>query len=175
LTAEWGSPLQRITLPFIAFKSWERVFTGMTKYSTKRFAVTIFFLGLFALGFLILDEFEIELPLNSVACNYSSTEIWLTVTESGFKKANSLPPGDCTSLLTQDAEAIWGQDCSTDPCGYQAWKVGAGRFEVYDDADSPTGFVLRIKGWGAAGTSPAIGPSRTFPRWAILLSAEMEP
>lgn len=104
---------------------------------------------LIAIGIFILDEMETELSLNSVACNYSSTGIWLTITESGNKKAYSLPPGGCTDFFQQDAEAIWGSDCSAGPCQYQAWKVGAGRFTVENGGDASSGTPLQIRGWGA--------------------------
>ena len=99
-------------------------------------------LGLIALYFLARQEMTIS--RNGGVCNYSSVSIWLTVTESGRQRAYSLPSGSCTNLHAQDAEAIWGRTCDTDPCTYQAWKVGAGRFDVYNDAGS----ILRIKGWG---------------------------
>lgn len=82
-------------------------------------------------------------------CNYSSIPVWLTLTESGRQKAFSLPAGQCTHVITQDAEAIWGKDCHMDPCQYQAWKISAGRFEIYDRGDSASGFILQIQGWGA--------------------------
>ena len=101
------------------------------------------------LGFFILEESEVEVSINGVLCNHSSTGIWLTVSEGERISTYSLSPGQCTDFFTQDAEAIWGRDCSTDPCNYQAWKLRAGRFAVYDDGDSASGVVLRIKGWGA--------------------------
>jgi hypothetical protein len=84
---------------------------------------------------------------NGEVCNYSSHPVWLTLTESGRQQAYSLSPGNCTDISTQDAEAIWGKICNADPCSYQAWKVGAGHFGIFDD-ESSAGFLLRIKGWG---------------------------
>lgn len=104
------------------------------------------FLGFLALGFLVFDE--IDLSVNGRVCNHSSIPVWLTLTESGRQKAYSLPAGQCTNLFKQDAEAIWGKDCHTAPCEYQAWKVSAGRFDV-ETVDATSGSVLRIKGWGA--------------------------
>jgi hypothetical protein len=90
----------------------------------------------------------IGILLHGEVCNYSSTNVWLTVSEAGMQTPSLLAPGECTNFLTQDAEAIWGNDCRTEPCRPQAWKVSAGRFRVYDDGP-PTQTVLRIDGWGA--------------------------
>lgn len=112
----------------------------------KRYFACLFLIPI-ALGLVAFCLFMMGALLVSVhggVCNYSSIPVWLTITESGRQKAFSLPPGQCTHVLTQDAEAIWGKDCHTDPCQYQAWKISAGRFEVYDTSDS----VLQIKGWG---------------------------
>lgn len=109
-----------------------------------KLVITTCFLGFLAFGFLALDE--IDLSFNGRVCNRSSISVWLTITESGKKKAYSLPPGQCTQLFKQDAEAIWGKNCKMIPCEYQAWKVGAGRFEI-ENGDSVS--VLQIKGWGA--------------------------
>jgi hypothetical protein len=120
---------------------------------TKRFTdllmlpITLGVLGLMAMGLFAMQTMTIS--LNGRVCNESSSPIWLTVTELGRQKAYSLPPGDCTDVLTQDAEAIWGKNCETNPCKYQAWKVSAGRFDVDNDGASVFGSVLRIKGWGA--------------------------
>ena len=123
-------------------------FRDMKKHSRKVWGTTLL-VCLIALGIFILDEMETELSLNSVACNASPTQIWLTITESGNKKAFSLPPGTCTDFFTQDAEAIWGNDCSAGTCRYQAWKVGAGRFTVEPGGNSSSAVILQIKGWGA--------------------------
>ena len=118
----------------------------MAKRSTG-LLMTMIGLGLMALSLLSINA--IAVSLNGGVCNYSSGSIWLTVTESSRQKAYSLSPGHCTNVFTQDAEAIWGRNCHTDPCKYEAWKVGAGRFDVKDEGDSRLGSVLRIKGWGA--------------------------
>lgn len=107
----------------------------------------VFVLGFVGLLFPLLEE--INFQFNGVVCNYSSDSIWLTVTESGVMQAYMLNPHSCTHPLSQDAEAIWGRDCSSDPCQYQAWKLGAGIFEVSDDRSSSSGFRLRIWGLGA--------------------------
>jgi hypothetical protein len=118
----------------------------MKKLSSKLILVTIL-VAVTGLGFFILEESEVELSINGVLCNYSSTGIWLTMSEGERISTDSLAPGQCTDFFTQDAEAIWGKDCSADPCTYQAWKLRAGRFAVYDD--SASGAILRVKGWGA--------------------------
>jgi hypothetical protein len=120
----------------------------MRKLSTKLIIVTIL-VAVTGLGFFILEESETEISINGVLCNRSSTSAWLAVSEGERHSVYSLSPGHCTDFFKQDAEAIWGRDCSTDPCSYQAWKLGAGRFEVVDDPNSPSDSVLRIKGWGA--------------------------
>ena len=103
--------------------------------------------SLITLGFVTLQT--IMASRNGGVCNESSQIVWLTLTESGRQKAYSLPPGYCTHVFTQDAEAIWGRVCDTNPCRYQAWKVGAGHFEVADHGDSSVGSILVIRGWGA--------------------------
>lgn len=108
--------------------------------------MTLAALTLVALGFCGLQA--VILSLNGRVCNHSSIPVWLTLTESGRHKAYSLSPGQCTNLFKQDAEAIWGKDCHTTPCKYQAWKVSAGRFDV-ETGHSTSGSVLLIKGWGA--------------------------
>ena len=120
----------------------------LEKFSTKLFTITIFLIFL-GLGFLILEESETKVSINGIVCNHSSTVVWLAISEGERQRTYSLAPGQCTNFFKQDADAIWGRDCSTDPCNYQAWKLGAGRFGVYNDVDSASGFVLRIKGWGA--------------------------
>lgn len=102
-------------------------------------------LGAITLGLLTMHT--ITASLNGGVCNDSSNNIWLTVTESSRQKAYSLPPGHCTNVFTQDVEAIWGRDCNTDPCKYQAWKLGAGHFEVDNVDASSLGSVLLIRGW----------------------------
>jgi hypothetical protein len=119
----------------------------MTTQRAKDLFKTLAVLGILAIGVLALQGIGILLHGN--VCNYSSTDIWLTISESGWQKVHSLAPGQCTRGLTQDAEAIWGRDCSAHPCRYQAWKVRAGRFEVYEHKISSMGAVLRIDGWGA--------------------------
>lgn len=93
----------------------------------------------------------LKISLNGRVCNHSSVKVWLTVTQSGRQKAFVLMPGQCTDGSTQDAEAIWGSDCRANVCQYQAWKVGAGHYDVRDDGDSTSNPVLRIHGWGAGG------------------------
>jgi hypothetical protein len=109
--------------------------------------ITMIPLALVALSFFTLQV--ILTLLHGGVCNYSSTNLWLTVTESGRQKAYMLAPGHCTNVFKQDAEAIWGRDCNTDPCTYQAWKVGAGRFDINNDEDSHSDSILQINGWGA--------------------------
>jgi hypothetical protein len=120
----------------------------MKKLSTKLILVTVLVL-VTGLGFIILEESEIEVSINGVVCNHSSTGVWLTMSEGERTSTYSLAPGQCTNFFRQDTEAIWGKNCSTDSCSYQAWKLGAGRFTVYDDAEAHAGSVLRVKGWGA--------------------------
>jgi hypothetical protein len=119
----------------------------MKKLSTKLILITVL-LVVTGLGFIILEESETEVSINGVVCNHSSTGVWLAMSEGERTGTYSLAPGQCTNFFRQDVEAIWGKDCSTDPCSYQAWKLRAGRFTVYDDAVSASGSVLRIEGWG---------------------------
>jgi hypothetical protein len=120
----------------------------MQRLSTKLILVTVL-VAVTGLGFFMLEESETEISINGVVCNHSSTELWLALTEGERTGTFLLAPDQCTDFFKQDAEAIWASDCSTDPCWYQAWKLGAGRFTVYDDAESASGPVLQIKGWGA--------------------------
>jgi hypothetical protein len=116
-------------------------------------------LGLITLAFFTMETMTAS--LNGGVCNASSTNIWLTVTEASRQKAYLLSPGHCTNVFTQDAEAIWGKDCNTEPCKYQAWKLGAGHFEVENYGTSSLGSILLIRGWGA-GSRWRIAP--TWPR-----------
>ena len=116
------------------------------RLSTMLILVTIL-VAVTGLGFFILEASETEVSINGVACNHSSIGVWLTMSDRERTSTSSLAPGQCTNFFKQDAEAIWGRDCSTDPCQYQAWKLGAGRFSVVDDTNS-SGSVLRIRGWG---------------------------
>ena len=128
----------------------------------KRFArllIVLIPMGMMALCFLAMQTMTAS--LNGEVCNDSSSNIWLTVTESSRQKAYALPPGHCTNIFTQDAEAIWGRDCNADPCKYQAWKLGAGHFEVDNYGVSSLSSILLIKGWGA-GSRWHIAP--TWPR-----------
>jgi hypothetical protein len=118
------------------------------KLSTKLIFITIL-VAITGVGFLILEESEVNVSINGVVCNHSSTDVWLALSKGESTGTYSLAPDQCTNIFRQDVEAIWGKDCSTDSCRYQAWKLGAGRFTVYDDAESPAGSVLRISGWGA--------------------------
>ena len=120
----------------------------MQKLSTKLILVTVL-VAFTGLGFFMLEESEAQVSINGVLCNHSSTDVWLALTEGERTGAYSLAPGQCTNFFRQDAEAIWGRTCSTDPCSYQAWKLGAGHYSVYNDAPSASGLVLRIEGWGA--------------------------
>jgi len=120
----------------------------LAKPSTKVFTITIFLLFL-GLGFILLDESETNVSINGVVCNRSSIGVWLTMSKGERHSTYSLPPGQCTDFFKQDAEAIWGKDCSSAPCQYQAWKVSAGRFAVYATEDLSLDPVLRIEGWGA--------------------------
>ena len=119
----------------------------MMQRASPEFLKTLTMLGLLALAVLILQALGILLHGN--VCNYSSTDIWLTLSESGMQTPSQLAPGECTNFFTQDAEAIWGRDCHAGPCQHQAWKVSAGRFRVYDEENSSPETVLRIDGWGA--------------------------
>jgi hypothetical protein len=118
----------------------------MKKRSTKLFLILA---AVLVLTYIILEEIEVEVSINGVVCNHSSTGVWLAVSEGQRTRTSSLAPGQCTNFFREDVEAIWGKACSTDACGYQAWKLGAGRFVIYDDTTSPSGSVLRIEGWGA--------------------------
>jgi hypothetical protein len=118
----------------------------MKRRSTKLILVLA---AVLVLGFILLEESEIEVSINGVVCNHSSTGLWLAVSEGERTSTSSLAPGLCTNFFREDVEAIWGRDCDSDPCGYQAWKLGAGRFAVYNDGESPAGSVLRLRGWGA--------------------------
>ena len=124
-----------------------------------RLLVVIIPMGLIAFSFLTMQAMTAS--LNGGVCNHSSHTVWLTLTESRRQKAYSLSPGDCTNVFTQDAEAIWGRVCNTDACRYQAWKVGAGHFEVDDHGGSSVGSILVIRGWGA-GSRWRMAP--TWPR-----------
>lgn len=121
----------------------------MTKRLSAKLILITVLVAVTGLGFFILEESETEVSINGVVCNQSSTDVWLAMTEGERTGAYALAPGQCTNFFRQDAEAIWGRDCSTDPCSFQAWKLGAGRFTVDNDAESPAGSVLRISGWGA--------------------------
>jgi hypothetical protein len=120
----------------------------MKKLSTKLILITIL-VAVAGLGFLILEESEVNVSINGVACNYSSSDVWLAMSLGERTATYSLTPGQCTNMFRQDVEAIWGKDCSMDPCIYQAWKLGAGRFAIYNEAESAAGSMLRIRGWGA--------------------------
>ena len=120
----------------------------MKKLSTKLILITIL-VAVTGLGFLFLEESEVEVSINGVACNHSSSDVWLAMSLGERTATYSLAPGQCTNFFQQDVEAIWGKDCTTDPCSYQAWKLGAGRFAIYNDSASPASSVLRISGWGA--------------------------
>lgn len=102
-------------------------------------------MGVITFGFLAIQAMTAS--HNGGVCNESSHTVWLTLTESGRQKAYSLPPGQCTNVFIQDAEAIWGRDCKTTPCKYQAWKLGAGHFEVEDYEASSLDSILIIRGW----------------------------
>lgn len=119
----------------------------MNKLSTKLIVITIL-LAFLGAGFIFLEESETEVSINGVVCNHSSTSIWLAMSTGERTGTYSLAPGACTDFLTQDAEAIWGSDCSAGPCEYQAWKLRIGRYSVYEETGSPAGTVLRIRGWG---------------------------
>lgn len=105
--------------------------------------------AIMGLAYFILEETEVNVSINGVACNRSSNDVWLAMSLGERTATYSLTPGQCTNMFRQDVEAIWGKDCSTSPCSYQAWKLGAGRFAIYNDTKSPAGSVLRISGWGA--------------------------
>ena len=119
----------------------------LRKYSITLLIAAIL-VGLMGLAFTMVEEGAAEVSINGVVCNHSSTGVWLSVSEGERQKSYALAPDHCTNFFKQDAEAIWGNDCSFDPCHYQAWKVSLGRFDVEDEATS-TGSVLRIRGWGA--------------------------
>ena len=132
----------------------------MRNFSTKLFVLTVC-MGFMVLGFLMVEEGEANVSINGVVCNHSSSGVWLSVSEGERQKAYSLAPGRCTDFFTQDAEAICGRDCHTGFCQYQAWKVGAGRYDVYNNAGSSLSSILQIEGWGA-GSSWHI--TREWPR-----------
>lgn len=116
----------------------------MTARQSREVRTALITLGALALGFLTLQA--IGIALHGRVCNYSSAEVWLTISKSSQHESYPLARGACTNMLTQDAEAIWGLDCSSEPCRHRAWKVGAGHYAVYDDRGSS---VVRIDGWGA--------------------------
>lgn len=120
----------------------------MKNLYTKLILITIL-VAATGLGFFILEESEVEISINGVVCNHSSNDIWLVRSEGERTRTVSLASNQCTNFFREDVEAIWGRDCSVDPCSYQAWKLKAGRFTVYDEAQSQNGSVLRIRGWGA--------------------------
>lgn len=99
-------------------------------------------------GLRILKEKRDKISINGIVCNHASTDLWLAVTRRRDPRIYVLAPSRCTNFFTEDAEAIWGKECAADSCKYQAWKLGAGRFDVYEVADSPAGEILRIRGWG---------------------------
>lgn len=119
----------------------------MKKLSTKLIIVTIL-VAVTGFGFFILEESEVNVSINGVVCNHSSTSVWLASSEGESTATYALAPDQCTDIFRQDVEAIWGKDCSADSCRYQAWKLGAGRFTVFNDAEFPAGAILRINGWG---------------------------
>lgn len=100
-------------------------------------------------GLRILREKRDKIAINGIVCNHTSTDLWLAVTRRRNPRIYVLTPSRCTNFFTEDAEAIWGKECTVDSCNYQAWKLGVGRFDVYEAAASPSGAILRIKGWGA--------------------------
>lgn len=108
-------------------------------------------LSFLSFGFLLLliKESDINVSVNGMVCNHSSTDLWLAVTKVRRPKIYTLAPGHCTNFFTEDAEAIWGKECEVEPCRYQAWKLGIGLFDVYEAAHSPSSAVLRIRGLGA--------------------------
>jgi hypothetical protein len=117
----------------------------MKKRFTKLFLILA---AVLVLAYIILEEIEVEVSINGVVCNHSSADVWLAVSKGEGTRTSSLAPGQCTDFFSEDVEAIWGRECSTDACDYQAWKLGAGRFVAYDEAESPSDAVLRITGWG---------------------------
>lgn len=118
----------------------------MTHYSTD-LRRGLIMLGLVSLS--IVTLLGLAILFHGGVCNHSTTEIWLTVSRSQWQSVAPLGPGQCTNVLVLDADAIWGSDCSSGSCHYQAWKVGAGRFDVYNDGSTKVSPVLRIDGWGA--------------------------
>lgn len=100
-------------------------------------------------GLRILKEKRDKISIHGIVCNHSSADLWLAVTRRRRPRIYVLAPDRCTNFFTEDAEAIWGKECTNSSCEYQAWKLGVGRFDVYNAADSPSGVVLRIIGWGA--------------------------
>lgn len=118
----------------------------MKRHFTKLILVIV---AVLTLAYVILEEIEVEVSINGVVCNHSSAGVWLAVSKGQRTRISSLAPGECTNFFREDVEAIWGKECNADACGYQAWKLGAGRFVIYDDTKSPSSSVLRIEGWGA--------------------------
>ncbi|HET6821222.1 MAG TPA: hypothetical protein VFH34_01170 [Anaerolineales bacterium] len=100
-------------------------------------------------GLRILREKRDKLAIHGIVCNHTSTDLWLAVTKKRNPKIYVLAPSRCTNFFAEDAEAIWGKECTADSCNYQAWKLGVGRFDVYEVANSSSSVVLRIIGWGA--------------------------
>lgn len=99
-------------------------------------------------GWRILKEKKDKISIHGMVCNHTSTDLWLAVTRKRRPRLYVLPPGRCTNFFAEDAEAVWGKECTADSCQYQAWKLGVGRFDLYDAGASPSGAILRIEGWG---------------------------
>ena len=77
----------------------------MKKLSNKLILITIL-VAVLGLGFIILEESETEVSINGVACNNSSTAIWLATSEGERTGTTALDPGQCTNFFLQDVEAI---------------------------------------------------------------------
>jgi len=121
----------------------------MKKVFSGHLTLVLILMAVTGFSLFILEEIEVEISINGVVCNHTSTNLWLALTRRSRPRTHVLAPGHCTNFFTEDAEAIWGKECVADSCKYQAWKLGAGRFDVYEAAGSPSGMVLRIKGLGA--------------------------
>jgi hypothetical protein len=126
-----------------------KIFSGHLIFVLILMAVLGLTAGTARRGLRILKEKRDKISIHGIVCNHSSTDLWLAVTRRRNPRVYVLAPDRCTNFFTEDAEAIWGKECINGSCEYQAWKLGVGRFDVYEAADSPSGLVLRIIGWGA--------------------------
>lgn len=86
-----------------------------------------------------------------VVCNNSSVSIAVTAKTPDWQVV-WFSPGQCSNVLTQDVDGIWGRDCGSDgnSCSYQTWKISDGFFSVSDAyvMPIPPGLALQLSGLG---------------------------